>query len=749
MVRRRDYPDSSHVRTPWVSVCICIAIAVTLRAHTVRAAEPMGSDSGTSRAVDTSPAPLTPARDIPPSPAAVSPADSASLPAPRPISIPRHHLGMADTVTVLPPVRVDADRPRGGERNSATFHRLERSDLIRFQPSNASEALLGVPGLEVARTGAWSSNVSLRGLSGERVLVLVDGVRLQSGRGHGAQTSLVSVDRLEAVEVLPGASGVQYGSDAMGGVVEFITHRDLVAPRQTTLMLNARTAGPGNERSGRARLRYMTPVAGFEIAGGLGALDALVTPDGRVPHSSFREGEWVARAQAKSVAGTFDLERTQHRALDILVPAFDDDAGSHAEFPIQERVSHRFEWKLAGHEWRPEMSLLGMEQTFRTSFNETTVDSAFLRGRFVALRTTGAADRLETRSIGLQPSAKWKLVKLSGEYRHERTQGPRTTDVAITNALGQQTSQVSTEGESVPPARRDVFSGRAFAPLDWRALRFELGARYDWLRSHADSTPSSFTPILDVTDRRWSFEGGVAWKLARLQPYGRVASGFRAPNLEERYFNDGFHGGMRLFGNPELTAERARTFEIGVRTGEEPWGILRRARISLYRSDVDELITLKYLGQLYLVPRFQYTNVRRAVLEGAEMQAECGVGAWRFGATAAAPRGHDVATGDPIPDLGATRVTVDIRRTLPWPELMAAVAMRARWTDASGKDDPELARPPHWTADVEGSAVAWGTRFTAAVRNLTDTRYREPLGFIDEPGRHLALSVRHERSLAW
>src|SRR5689334_7040650 len=334
MVAGGAYHDSSHVRTPWVSVCILIAIAVTHRAHIVRAAEPSGSVSGTSRAVDTSPAPPTPARDIPPSPAAsASPADSTTLPAPRPITIPRRHLSMADTVTVLQPVRVDADRSRGPERSSATLHRLDRSDLIRFQPSNAAEALLGVPGLEVARTGPWSSSVTLRGLSGERVMVLVDGIRLESGRGHGVQTSLVPVDRLEAVEVQPGASGVQYGSDAMGGVVQFIMHRDLFGPRQATLMVNAVTADPGNERSGRARLRYVTPIGGAEISGYLGSLDALVTPDGRVPHSSFHEGEWVARVQLKLAAGTFDLERTQFTASDILVPAFNDGAGSHAEFP--------------------------------------------------------------------------------------------------------------------------------------------------------------------------------------------------------------------------------------------------------------------------------------------------------------------------------------------------------------------------------------------------------------------------------
>src|SRR5262249_57596222 len=97
--------------------------------------------------------------------------------------------------------------------------RVEGAKLVRFQPSTTADALLAAPGVDVSRTGPWASRVSMRGLAGERVLVLVDGVRLQSGRGHGAQTSLVSVDRLESVELLPGAGGAVYGSDALGGVV--------------------------------------------------------------------------------------------------------------------------------------------------------------------------------------------------------------------------------------------------------------------------------------------------------------------------------------------------------------------------------------------------------------------------------------------------------------------------------------------------------------------------------------------------
>ncbi len=744
MEARGAHADSPHVRTPWVSVWSCLALAIILRAHAVRATEPMGS------AFDLAPADrATRVAEAADSVRSNAAADSTTLPPPRPLIVPRPRLGIVDTVTILPPVRVDAMRSRDVERATVTRARLERADLVRFQPSNAGDALEGTPGLEVARTGPWSSNVTLRGLGGNRVLVLVDGVRLQSGRGHGAQTSLVSVDRLEAVEVLPGAGGVQYGSDALGGVVELMTHRDLLGPHRTTFMVTGRTSDPGNERSAQARLRFFSPRVGAELSGGLGRLGALVTPDGRVPNSSFHEGELNARVQASVAGSTLDLERTQHTARDVNVPAFADDAGSHAEYPLQERVAHRLEWKLPARAGRPELGLLGIEQNFRTAFIETSADSQFVRGRFAAMRTTSADDRIDTRSFGLQPTAKLGVVRVAGEYRHESTKGPRTTDVTIVNTSGVQTSTTTSAGESVPPARRDVLAGRAFAPFTWRTLRVELGARYDWMRSHADSTPQSFTPILHVTDRQWSFEGGLAWAVHGCLPYGRVASGFRAPDLEERYFNDGFHGGMRLFGNPELQPERSRTIELGVRTGESGWGALRRARVSVYRSDVDDLITLRYLGQLYLVPRFQYTNVRRAVLEGVELETEIGVGAWRFAANAAAPRGRDADTGDPIPDLGATRASFDLRRTLPITSFTGIAGVRVRWTDASGHGDPQLARPAHWTADAEVSATAWGTRFTATVRNLTDTRYREPLGFIDEPGRHLALSLRHERSLPW
>jgi hemoglobin/transferrin/lactoferrin receptor protein len=674
-------------------------------------------------------------------------ATQVTSPAP-PVDSTRH-LGVADTVTSLPPVHVDADRAPQTTRSSATTVRLDRGRIVRFQPATVSDALLAAPGVDVSRTGPWASQVSMRGLSGERVLVLVDGVRLETGRGHGAQTSLVSVDKLESVDLLPGSGGAAYGSDALGGVVELNTHHNLLTQRSTTFMLTARSATPGDETSAMGRLRYTSPGFGAELSAGAGGLSALVTPDGRVPNSSYHEYEISGRASARLGASWLDFERTQHEARDIQLPAFNNAAGSHAEFPLQGRDANRLEWLMPGAGRRPEMRVLAVNQQFRTNFVETTADSQFLRGRYVALKSTRADDRMTTTSNGVQPSITLGALRLNGEYRHESTHGPRYTDIIVENTSGAQTSATHEPGEAMPPATRDVLAGAGLYGVTWKHLRLESGLRYDWLHSRADSTPQSFTPKLDVTDRRWSAEGGLSRAFGPVTPYGRVATGFRAPNLEERYFNDEVHAGLRLFGNPDLQAERSRTVEVGVRTGEMAGGRLIATRLSAYRSRVDDLISLKYLGQLYLVPRFQYTNIEHAVLDGVEMQVDGAVGFLRASANAAFPRGRDLATGAAIPDLGAARATFDLRvpvaRVLPY----GAFAVRVRWTDASAKDDVNLARAAFWTASTELSCVAWGTRIALAVRNVTNTRYREPLSFIPEPGRTVLLSMRREMALPW
>src|SRR5436190_395940 len=114
-----------------------------------------------------------------------------------------------------------------------------------------------------------------------------------------AWTRIASVDKRESGDLLPGAGGAVYGSDALGGVVELNTHKNLLTQRSATFMLTARSATPGDENSAMGRLRFTSPSLGAEVSAGAGGLDALVTPDGRVPNSSYHEYEVSGRVSAR------------------------------------------------------------------------------------------------------------------------------------------------------------------------------------------------------------------------------------------------------------------------------------------------------------------------------------------------------------------------------------------------------------------------------------------------------------------
>lgn len=99
-------------------------------------------------------------------------------------------------------------------------HQLTRSlkDLIRYEP--------GVNvGNDPQRFGL--SGFNIRGIDGNRVLMQVDGVRVPDAFNIGsfasARRNLVDVDALKSVEIVRGPGSSLYGSDALGGVVSFIT----------------------------------------------------------------------------------------------------------------------------------------------------------------------------------------------------------------------------------------------------------------------------------------------------------------------------------------------------------------------------------------------------------------------------------------------------------------------------------------------------------------------------------------------
>jgi vitamin B12 transporter len=213
-----------------------------------------------------------------------------------------------DTVPARPsPVVLDT-LPVLGSRTSAELplrtrgvQVLDRERLDALPARSVADALRWATGVELSARSPAQADLQLRGGTFEQVLVLVDGVRMSDPQtGHFDLDLTVPFDRVERIEILRGPASAQYGSDAVGGVVNVVTRsRTSGASARleggsfgtATLALSGSTAVPGDLQfdasveGGRSdghrdgtdwehllgSIRVTAPLAGGRLRGDLGA----------------------------------------------------------------------------------------------------------------------------------------------------------------------------------------------------------------------------------------------------------------------------------------------------------------------------------------------------------------------------------------------------------------------------------------------------------------------------------------------
>ena len=119
------------------------------------------------------------------------------------------------------------------------------------------------PGVTLQRTSPSLSAVFVRGLTGRNVAVYVDGVRYTTSAqrgGVGTFFSLIEPSTLETVEIVRGPASSQYGSDVLGGVVNFISHSPVYGNAEPEFhgTTNLFYTSPTNGFGGNARFTYGT-----------------------------------------------------------------------------------------------------------------------------------------------------------------------------------------------------------------------------------------------------------------------------------------------------------------------------------------------------------------------------------------------------------------------------------------------------------------------------------------------------------
>ncbi|MEA3317904.1 MAG: TonB-dependent receptor plug domain-containing protein, partial [Bacteroidota bacterium] len=167
---------------------------------------------------------------------------------------------------------------------------VNNADILKESAFSVSNVLQNKAGVALYSDGVWATAVNIRGLNQKRIVMLVDGNRLETASDLAASLSLIDVDDIERVEVIKGASSSLYGSGAMGGVVNIITKTGKYTQKNK---FDGTVSTAYNTVNNLFKRKLSLNLSGKKFytrfSGSLRDADNIETPEGTIENSQFSD----------------------------------------------------------------------------------------------------------------------------------------------------------------------------------------------------------------------------------------------------------------------------------------------------------------------------------------------------------------------------------------------------------------------------------------------------------------------------
>lgn len=630
---------------------------------------------------------------------------------------------------------------------------VDADEILRMAPQTVADLLHGEPGTYVQQTTPGQGVVVIRGLKGSEVLHLVDGFRLNNAFFRNAPNqylALVDPLNLAGIEAVRGPMSTLYGSDAMGGVVQFLTPE----PRFTGTDWQAggllRGRWSSADRSWHGRAGFEAGREGLAITGGVSWQDVGTLRVGggeRLPFTQFQQrgGDLklllTPAGSAHALMASFQYSKQPETPRhDALVPGFGQTQPDNAEFLFKPQA------REFGH--------LRYRYTDALPFADD-VEVHVGRQKVVDDRTTrdtGTPNRDIERNASTLRGVTAQMTKTLGE-RHFLTYGVEWYDDRVDSF--RERLDVDTGALTARPSRypdgSTMASLAAYVADDWLVtdrLDINLGLRYSRFEIDLPATGNGIGVSLSPSDVNGHL--GFAYKLGEdLRLVGNAGRGFRAPNIFDLgSFGDRPSNRFNI-PNPDLSPETVNTFDLGLKYVDPVWQWELMAFRSNYRDKITSVLTGDFTDSGRAI--VQSRNATRLVLEGLESGLRWMPGPeWQLYATATWMRGDERFAGDEYP---ADRIPPLFGKLgarwafAPGWELEGWSVYAGRQGRLSPRDASDARINPQGTAGWATVNARLGWQATEAVMlqvtaaNLADKRYREHGSGLDEPGRNLSLAL--------
>jgi iron complex outermembrane receptor protein len=429
---------------------------------------------------------------------------------------------------------------------STAFNKLQSQNVMKVEHQSVKamqqkgtatliEGLATIPGVSQVSTGTSIGKPVIRGLSGNRVLVYTQGVRLENqqfGEEHGLG---LNDSGIESVEVIKGPASLLYGSDAIGGVLYFNPEKfgksntsELNFNQKYFSNTNGTNSSLGYKLSGED-LKFTTRISNNKHA------DYKIAEGDRVTNTRYNELDFKT-ALGYSNSSFSSTLRYNYNKLDLGIPEAgiaEQTNSKSPDFPKQGVISH----------------ILSLNNSIFFSNSKLEADLGYIDNDRSEFEDSEVAE-LQMKLKTFNYNVKYYLPKIGKIESIFGVQGMQQTNLNLAEEI------------LIPDATTSDFGVFGTANYEWKKNVIQAGLRWD----NRKITTTEHGIIGDegyfagINRKFQSFNSSLGLKsslreniILRLN----LATGFRAPNLAELTSN-GVHEGSNRYeiGNSALQNEQ-------------------------------------------------------------------------------------------------------------------------------------------------------------------------------------------------
>jgi len=632
-----------------------------------------------------------------------------------------------------------------------------------------TDAIQGLPSVMVQKTSYGQSSPFLRGFTGFRTMLLVDGVRLNhAAMREGPNQYWSTVDRftVERLELVRGPSSVLYGSEAIGGTVNAVGRRaPLGAPGggiEVGGRLGARMASAENSTTTRAEMHaHGGDRWGFLGGVTIGDFGDLEAGSGELPETGYDETDADAR---------WDLRVGEHAWWTIA-------AQTVRQVDVPRTHTTIFSVPFAGTEVGTEL-LRDLDQT-----------RDLLYSRYAWTRGGGLADRGEITVSWQRHAEDQDRLRASGADVKRDIQAFELQDLGLLarltsdeTATGRWSYGVEGHLQTADSFRHNlvngVFDGSEIqGPIGDESTATDLaayvqdeltfdsftlvpGARLSWNRVESDrvDNPDPAGPaVIGISEDWFAATGSLRanWPVGDAAAvFAGLSQGFRAPNLSDLTAFDSTS--VVETPAPDLEPENYLQAELGTKGGSRRWSW----QMSAYHTVIRDMIVRSPTGTLIGgVPEVQKSNVGDGWIQGLEVDAAFAVtetwqaflnGTWQDGEVDDVSLPSGTVTREPASRMMPLQAYGGVR----WTRSGGARWLEAWFWAVDNQDQLALRDltdtqriPPGGTPGYTifgltgGMELRENVTWSASLENLGDHDYRVHGSGVNGPGRNFVLTV--------